>query len=184
MRPKRAKSVMVAGACVLVAALLIDPSTRAKIHETAYAMGIRRPVAIVSPIAAGEPLPRLDLVGLNGAPAGVAAPSRGTVVYNVFASWCEPCNEEAPFMRAAARRLALRGVRFIGIDRGESSTQAQAFARRYGLPYPVLLDTQESAGILGSRVIPQTIVVRDGIVREIVVGPMDAADLMRIVEGA
>src|SRR5437899_518688 len=37
------------------------------------------------------------------------------VVLNVFASWCEPCQAEAPLLAAEQRKLARHGATLLGV---------------------------------------------------------------------
>jgi thiol-disulfide isomerase/thioredoxin len=57
------------------------------------------------------------------------------VVVNVWASWCGPCNEEAPaFQRVSLDRG--REVAFVGVNLKDSRSGAQSFLRRYPATYP------------------------------------------------
>jgi thiol-disulfide isomerase/thioredoxin len=173
----------VCGAVVAAAVLIANPSTREQLHDAAYALGIHRPVPKAA--IAGDPFPPMQLADVSGAPVDVPLASRGTVVYNIFASWCGPCNEEAPSIAAAARTLSRSGVRFIGIDQGEDGAHAASFAQTFHLAYPMLLDASNlTRATLNAKVIPETVIVRDGIVDQILVGPLESTQLVRMVEGA
>jgi peroxiredoxin len=180
-RRRLAPAVALCGLAVL-AALLADPATRDRLHRAAYAMGIRRPVPT---IAVGRPVPALQLQSLRGAAVTIGgAASRGVVVYNVFTSWCPACKQEASGFGRVAAHLRRHGVRFVGIDQGESAVQAAAFAREHGLGYRVLLDPGGiTTSLLGARAIPKTLVVRNGRIAAILVGPVTEAQLERAVEG-
>src|SRR6266540_1886203 len=60
------------------------------------------------------------------------------VVLNVWASWCGGCIHEAPTLRSFTR--AYPRVAVLGINTLDSKTQAQAFARRFGLGFPSIFD--------------------------------------------
>ena len=109
-------------------------------------------------------------------------PASGTALYNVFATWCGPCREETPMLAAASRRLIAHGVHVVGIDQGESPAAVRAFAYRFGLSYPILIDDDNSTNaLLGARVIPETVLVRNGVVSEIYVGPLSGQGLAKLV---
>src|ERR1044072_4616729 len=55
----------------------------------------------------------------------------GYVVVNFFASWCEPCAEEAPLLNALQRRLAGRGT-IVGVSWNDSSQDPRAVPRGHG----------------------------------------------------
>jgi peroxiredoxin len=126
----------------------------------------------------GDPLPPVPLNQLDGTAVDVSELPR-TAVYNVFTSWCPACNDELPDIRAAASMLAKRGVAFVGIDQGESPWQIERFAQSNGLRYPILVDgARLTTSRFGARIIPETIVVRDGIVRHVIVGPASTAEIV------
>jgi len=53
------------------------------------------------------------------------------VVINFWASWCDPCKEEAPLLSAAARKHAGEVV-FLGLDVQDFTSDARRFLERYG----------------------------------------------------
>ena len=163
----------------VVGAALVFPGFRAGLRAAARATGF---AAAPRPVRTGERFPALAFSDLDGKAVVTANPPSGIVVYNVFATWCVPCREETPELRRAAAEFAKRGIRVVGIDQGEPSGAVAAFAQEFGLGYPLLVDTtHQTSQVLGARVIPETIVVRDGIVRSISVGPMTSSDFERVV---
>lgn len=66
---------------------------------------------------------------------------RGKAVYlNFFATWCTPCNEEAPYINALQKQYAAKGLQIVGVDELENAAKAQQFSHKYGLVYPEVLD--------------------------------------------
>lgn len=93
---------------------------------------------------------RVRLAGLRGTP----------LVINVWAQWCGPCREEAPFLREAAAHAGDR-VQFLGIDYVDPRPDlAVEFAEQAGWRYPQLVDPDKAIAadlrIIGP---PQTILV-------------------------
>jgi cytochrome c biogenesis protein CcmG/thiol:disulfide interchange protein DsbE len=57
------------------------------------------------------------------------------VVINIWASWCVPCRDEAPFLEKIWRQYKDRGVVFIGVDYIDSETAAKAYLKEFGITY-------------------------------------------------
>lgn len=111
------------------------------------------------------------------------------VVVNVWGSWCAPCRAEAPMLADAARDLADDDVVFLGIDsRDPSRAAAQAFVRRFDLPYPSIYDQQGKSllafrGTLNPNAIPSTVIIdREGRVAASVLGEISRTTLYNLLE--
>jgi cytochrome c biogenesis protein CcmG/thiol:disulfide interchange protein DsbE len=92
-------------------------------------------------VAAGEPIPERTLPKLDGPGTGSVADYRGHwTLVNVWASWCEPCREEAPALQGFYDAEWKHGLVVLGIDSRDLSGDARAFAGHYGLTYPQLHD--------------------------------------------
>ncbi|MDO9455486.1 TlpA disulfide reductase family protein [Nocardioides sp.] len=60
------------------------------------------------------------------------------VVLNVWASWCNPCRDEAPVLDAASQEV---DAAFVGLlFKDENLGAAEAFEREFGIDYPTILD--------------------------------------------
>lgn len=86
------------------------------------------------------------------------------VVLNFWASWCEPCKEEAPQLRRISESYAGEDVQFIGIATDDEWEPAQGFLAEYDIPYPNVFDKgDEIAHRYNVYAIPVTVVIdRDG----------------------
>ncbi len=94
--------------------------------------------AFVRQVAAGAlpPAPPLDLPALAGDGRVDLASMRGSiVVVNFWASWCVPCEDEAPLLARLADELEPQGVRFVGVNSNDVVDNARAFVSRFALDY-------------------------------------------------
>lgn len=106
-------------------------------------------------------LPEVSLECLGAESTVRLAGLRGTpMVLNVWAQWCGPCRQEAPFLAQAAGKAGDK-VRFVGIDYADPRPElAVEFAAQAGWRYPQLVDPDKSVAA-GLKVIgpPTTIFV-------------------------
>ena len=133
----------------------------------------------------GKPLPQVSLPSLDdGRPvslASVVSGRGGPVLVNTFASWCAPCELEAPQLM----RLKAGGAVLVGVAYKDAPDNTKAFLARVGDPYAArLVDRDGRAGIeLGVTGVPETYVVgADGVIQKKYAAPLtdkDVSDLLR-----
>ncbi|HSE55080.1 MAG TPA: redoxin family protein [Nocardioidaceae bacterium] len=126
---------------------------------------------------------------LEGEPISLEDFEGKTVVVNVWGSWCAPCRAEAPDLAAASEELAADDVEFLGINsRDLDRAAAQAFQRRFEVPYPSIYDQQGKTllafrGTLSPNAIPSTVVIdAEGRVAASVIGEVSRSTLVGLVE--
>jgi cytochrome c biogenesis protein CcmG, thiol:disulfide interchange protein DsbE len=137
-------------------------------------------------IAVGDRAPDKALSKLDGTGTGQIADYRGRwVLVNFWASWCQPCRAEAPLLESFQQQSAGKPFTVLGIDLDDSTEDAQAFVRRYGLTYPQLRegDGRDRRDAYGMTGFPESFLVdpqgRLALIRR---GPVDAEYLSRSVE--
>lgn len=111
------------------------------------------------------------------------ATGRVTVV-NVWASWCAPCRAEIPALIALSKKY--KETTFIGILTRDNPPTAEAFQRRFEIPYPTLIDDSILIGFKGSlpaNAIPTTVVIdKNGKVAGRISGAITVASLSNLIE--
>ena len=100
------------------------------------------------------------------------------VVLNVWASWCGPCKEEAPYLEQVWEQNRQRGLVVVGLDAKDFRADARRFARRYELSFPLVYDgpgsTIDGYGVTG---FPETFVIdREGKVVAAFAGAVNGDD--------
>jgi cytochrome c biogenesis protein CcmG/thiol:disulfide interchange protein DsbE len=100
------------------------------------------------------------------------------VVLNVWASWCIPCKEEAPFLERAWRQNRRRGLVVVGLDAKDFRRDARRFVERFGLTFPIVYDGPgDTLGGYGVTGFPETFVLdRQGKVVEAFAGAVNAEE--------
>jgi cytochrome c biogenesis protein CcmG, thiol:disulfide interchange protein DsbE len=79
------------------------------------------------------------------------------VVVNMWASWCDPCQFELPFLQREAVRRGAR-VAFLGINVNDARDAARQMAARYPMPYPSFEDPRSTlSGRYRARGLPTTV---------------------------
>jgi cytochrome c biogenesis protein CcmG/thiol:disulfide interchange protein DsbE len=91
-----------------------------------------------------------------------------SIVLIFWASWCEPCKNEAPILEGAWKQRQEQGknVVFLGVDFEEATSAATGFLQLYNITYPSVLDADGSAATrYGIVSLPDTIFIsQQGIV--------------------
>jgi cytochrome c biogenesis protein CcmG/thiol:disulfide interchange protein DsbE len=101
----------------------------------------------------------LPLLGKSGT-ASLAQYRGKVVVLNVFASWCEPCQSEAPLLSKEQHALAKSGATMLGVTYLDNSGASEQFARRYHITYPVIRDVSgDFVRSFGTTGVPETFVI-------------------------
>jgi cytochrome c biogenesis protein CcmG/thiol:disulfide interchange protein DsbE len=114
--------------------------------------------------------PRVTIHSLRGRPTAI----------NFWASWCQPCREEAPEMERLSRDLRGRAS-LVGVDWEDERDAALSFIQEFGWTFPVLQARGDGvAGHYGVVGLPATIILdREGRISEVLQGPQTADDLRR-----
>ena len=126
----------------------------------------------------------VELECLGGAATGKPA-DEGVSVVNVWAWWCEPCREELPYLQDVAD--AHPDWQVVGVHADKNAGNGAAFLNDLDVELPSFQDSDNKfAGELGlPGVVPVTVVLKDGEVREQFPQPFSSAtEIEKAVEEA
>ena len=125
---------------------------------------------------------------LDGDDLDVADLRGDVVVLNVWASWCGPCQAEAPVLEEVQERTKKDGVRFVGIDYREPAANGRAQAEAWGHTFPSISDEAGTSAVaLQGKVAsqPTTIVLDEqGRIAAVVRGVVERSTLLGLIEDA
>lgn len=79
--------------------------------------------------------PDFTLVGFDGRTVTLSALRGQPVVINFWASWCQPCRQEAAYLEQTWRKYQAQGVVFIGVDWVDTDKEARAYLDEFGISY-------------------------------------------------
>ena len=109
---------------------------------------------------------------------------KDVVLVSFWATWCEPCKAEMPFLQSFHERYKKDGLTVVSvsIDGPDTSAEVAPYVRRQGYTFPVLLDDD---GAIAQRHNPNytapfaVLVARDGMVHKRIAGfqPSEAPEL-------
>jgi peroxiredoxin len=132
---------------------------------------------------AGEFAPVIALRSDRGDAVSLAQYRGRIVLMNLWASWCPPCRAEMPDLQRLQTAYGGRGIAIIGVNEGESSRRARAFADSLGIQFPIWLDANQQYGRTYAALgLPTTVVLdRRGIVVRGFDGPLTFAQMQSVV---
>jgi len=133
-------------------------------------------------LVVAEAAPAFDLQGADGKSYSLtAALERGPLLVAFFKASCPTCQYAFPFLERLHRQFQSRGAAVWGVSQ-DSARDSLAFAREFGLTFPLLIDDHpyEVSDRYGVQFTPTLFLVgRDGKI-EVVGDGFSKADLLEI----
>jgi cytochrome c biogenesis protein CcmG/thiol:disulfide interchange protein DsbE len=83
----------------------------------------------------GDSAPDFSMTLLDGSEVSLSDLHGQVVVLNFWASWCDPCREEAPGLQEVWETYEGKGVIFLGVSHKDAEDASRAFVQEFGLTY-------------------------------------------------
>lgn len=186
---RRLAGALTAAALALGAAACSDPNSvaeQAKANPDAGYVAGDGSIVAVAPEDRKEPV-TLSGETLDGGTLALADMRGKVVVVNLWASWCGPCEAEAPHLVALAEKYEGKPVELVGIDYREPSKETGlAQSKAWGFTWPSIFDKTgtsaiEMQGVLASQ--PSTAILDiEGRIAASVQGATTEATLAGLVD--
>ena len=131
-------------------------------------------------VKVGAPAPAYATVALNGDSVSLASLRGKVVLFNIWATWCHPCRDEIPELRALHAKYRDRGLELVGVsvDADGTDDAIRGFMEEFRMTYPVWRDPDErvSTKFLAIGVPATYLIDREGILRWRKTGPIAPND--------
>lgn len=123
--------------------------------------------------AAGE-APSFEFTTFEGETISLESLRGKGVVLNFWASWCDPCRDEAALLESTWQREKDNGIMFIGLDYFDQEPAAKAYLAEFNITYPNGPDLQSKAARrYAIKGVPETFFIDpEGKVAKVVIGPI------------
>lgn len=118
--------------------------------------------------------PDFNLTGFDGRQITLSELRGQVVIVNFWASWCQPCRQEAAYLENTWRKYKDQGVVFIGVDYVDTEKAALAYIQEFDITYLNGPDLQtrisQAYNIQG---VPETFfIAKNGELRGMHIGPL------------
>ena len=134
--------------------------------------------------AFGEAAPEFSLELMSGGGITSDELEGRVVMMDFWASWCQPCREEAPVLAKVYAEYRDHDVEFVGVNLWDNAGDAEVFLQQQGHEYPNGVDEGGKIAIsYGVRGIPEKFFIdREGRIVRKFSGPMTEDRLRLILE--
>jgi thiol-disulfide isomerase/thioredoxin len=143
----------------------------------------------------GSMEPEVAFKDLNSKEVSLAQYRGKVVLINFWATWCDPCREEIPWLIEMQQKYGDKGFTVLGIamdEEGQSvvapfvnKEQFSVGGQKLNMNYPIVVGTEEIASKFGGLLgYPTSVLIsRDGKIVKRITGLIDAEGVSRTIEG-
>lgn len=149
-------------------------------NKTESASGQLEEYIAANTLKPGTLSPSFTLEGMDGSHYEVGGKREKPLLLNFWASWCDPCKEEAPDLvrlyETYGDKLDVYGINVTTYDKLD---HAKEFVAEYGYKFPVLLDEKEEAyrSFNGIAFPTNVLIDSNGVIHEVIVGYLPPEEL-------
>jgi cytochrome c biogenesis protein CcmG/thiol:disulfide interchange protein DsbE len=186
---KKSLLVIIAVVAVIAATYLADRATRQPRKGT-----LTVSVANAANPKAPKPAPEVTLKDLDGKDLSLAQYKGKVVLVNFWATWCEPCQVEIPWLIEMQQKYAAKGFTVLGIAMDEDGAkvvtpwvQKERFdvnGTKSQMNYPIVIGNDAAAdkfgGLLGYPT--SVLVTRDGKIIKRITGIINEDEISKSIE--
>jgi thiol-disulfide isomerase/thioredoxin len=138
--------------------------------------------------------PDVTFKDLQGKNLALASLKGKVVVVNFWATWCDPCRVEIPWLIRLQQTYAAKGFTMVGVAMDEDgksvvdpfveSTHFDVGGQQMTMNYPIVLGNDEITGQFGGMLgLPTSVVIsRDGKIVKRYIGLVNEADLEKQIK--
>jgi cytochrome c biogenesis protein CcmG/thiol:disulfide interchange protein DsbE len=187
---KKSLLVIIAVVAVIAATYLADRATR---QPRKGALSVSAANSAGSP-KAPKPAPELTLKDLDGKDLSLTQYKGKVVLVNFWATWCEPCQVEIPWLIEMQQKYAAQGFTVLGIAMDEEGAsvvtpwvQKERFdvnGAKSQMNYPIVIGNDAAAdkfgGLLGYPT--SVLITRDGKIVKRITGIISYEEISKSIE--
>ena len=187
---KKSLLVIVAVVAVIAATYLADRATR---QPRKGVLSVSAGNSAANPKAA-KPAPEVTLKDLDGKDLSLAQYKGKVVLVNFWATWCEPCQVEIPWLIEMQQKYAAKGFTVLGIAMDEEGAsvvtpwvQKERFdvnGTKSQMNYPIVIGNDAAAdkfgGLLGYPT--SVLITRDGKIVKRITGLISYEEISKSIE--
>jgi cytochrome c biogenesis protein CcmG, thiol:disulfide interchange protein DsbE len=162
--------------------------------ESASTNAAGKMVSKASPNAGKPNEPNVAFPELQGGNLALPSLQGKVVLVNFWATWCEPCREEIPWLIEFQDKYANQGLTILGVamdDEGKKvvdpfvqKTQFDVDGKQETMSYPILIGNEDLAEKFGGLIgLPTSVLIsRDGKVVKRYIGEVEKNELQQDIE--
>ena len=113
-----------------------------------------------TPKLEGKMAPAFTLVDLDGKKVSLADFKGKPVFVNFWATWCEPCKLEMPWLEDFSKKYKPQGLVMLGVSTDDAGKDVVAkTVKKLGVTYPILLKNDKIEDAYGLEYMPMSFYV-------------------------